>query len=88
MQVYRGHKGRVEMQVVANGEERARRVMSWVITRSTSFCPVIEAITPDLSRAGRRSFLGPGKITVPTWWWRRPVSTLCPTAAPPHRTAG
>lgn len=64
MQVYRGHKGRVEMRVVARGKSAHAASNHLGDNAIYKLLPVIDAISrlePDL---GNDPFLGPGKITV------------------------
>jgi len=64
MQVYRGHKGRVEMQVVAHG--RSAHAASNFLGDNAIYklVPVIEAISRMEPQFKNDPFLGPGRITV------------------------
>lgn len=64
MQVYRGHKGRVEMQVVAQG--RSAHAASNFLGDNAIYklLPVIEAISRLEPQFKNDPFLGPGRITV------------------------
>ena len=64
MQVYRGHKGRVEMQVVAQG--RSAHAASNFLGDNAIYklVPVIEAISRMEPQFRNDPFLGPGRITV------------------------
>lgn len=64
MQVYRGHKGRVEMQVVAKGKSAhaaSNHLGDNAIYKLTAVIDGIRALEPYL---GNHPFLGKGKITV------------------------
>ena len=64
MQVYRGHKGRVEMQVVAKGRSAHAASNELGDNAIYKLLPVIEAISRLEPELGDDPFLGPGKITV------------------------
>ncbi len=64
MQVYRGHKGRVEMKVVSKGKS-AHAASNHVGDNAIyKLLPVIEGISKLESQLGDHEFLGHGKITV------------------------
>ncbi len=64
MQVYRGHKGRVEMQVVARGKSAHAASNELGDNAIYKLLPVIEAISQLEPELGNDPFLGHGKITV------------------------
>lgn len=64
MQVYRGHKGRVEMQVVAKGRSAHAASNHLGDNAIYKLLPVIEAISELEPALGDDPFLGHGKITV------------------------
>ncbi len=64
MQVYRGHKGRVEMQVVARGKSAHAASNELGDNAIYKLLPVIEAISQLEPELGDDPFLGHGKITV------------------------
>ena len=64
MQVYRGHKGRVEMQVVARGKSAHAASNELGDNAIYKLLPVIDAISRLESELGDDPFLGHGKITV------------------------
>ena len=64
MQVYRGHKGRVEMQIVAKGRSAHAASNHLGDNAIYKVLPVIEAISKLEPELGDDPFLGHGKITV------------------------
>ncbi len=64
MQVYRGHKGRVEMQVVAKGRSAHAASNHLGDNAIYKLLPIIEAISHLEPQLGDDPFLGHGKITV------------------------
>ncbi len=64
MQVYRGHKGRVEMQIVAKGRSAHAASNHLGDNAIYKVLPVIEAISKLEPQLGDDPFLGHGKITV------------------------
>jgi putative selenium metabolism hydrolase len=64
MQVYRGHKGRVEMQVVAKGRSAHAASNHLGDNAIYKVLPIIEAISTLEPKLGDDPFLGHGKITV------------------------
>ncbi len=64
MQVYRGHKGRVEMQVVAKGKSAHAASNHLGDNAVYKMLPVIEGISKLEPELGDHPFLGHGKITV------------------------
>lgn len=64
MQVYRGHKGRVEMQVVAKGVSCHAASNFMGDNAIYKMLPVIEAISKLEPQLGDHPFLGHGRITV------------------------
>ncbi len=64
MQVYRGHKGRVEMKVVAKGKSAHAANNQVGDNPVYKVVPIIDAISRLEPELGDDPFLGPGKITV------------------------
>jgi putative selenium metabolism hydrolase len=64
MQVYRGHKGRVEMQVVAKGRSAHAASNHLGDNAIYKLLPIMEAISKLEPELGDHPFLGHGKITV------------------------
>ncbi len=64
MQVYRGHKGRVEMQIVAKGRSAHAASNHLGDNAIYKLLPVIEGISKLEPMLGDDPFLGHGKITV------------------------
>ena len=64
MQVYRGHKGRVEMQVVAAGRSAHAASNHLGDNAIYKVTPIIDAISRLEPQLGDDPFLGHGKITV------------------------
>jgi putative selenium metabolism hydrolase len=64
MQVYRGHKGRVEMQVVAKGRSAHAASNHLGDNAIYKVLPIVEAISTLEPKLGDDPFLGHGKITV------------------------
>jgi putative selenium metabolism hydrolase len=64
MQVYRGHKGRVEMQIVAKGRSAHAASNHLGDNAIYKLLPVIEGISKLEPQLGDDPFLGHGKITV------------------------
>src|SRR5258708_75868 len=64
MQVYRGHKGRVEMQIVATGKSAHAASNQLGDNAIYKLLPIIEKISAMEPELGDDSFLGHGKITV------------------------
>src|SRR5258707_11146726 len=64
MQVYRGHKGRVEMQIVASGKSAHAASNHLGDNAIYKLLPIIEKISKMEPELGDDPFLGHGKITV------------------------
>jgi len=64
MQVYRGHKGRVEMQIVAKGRSAHAASNHLGDNAIYKLLPIIEGISKLEPQLGDDPFLGHGKITV------------------------
>ncbi len=64
MQVYRGHKGRVEMQVVSKGRSAHAASNHLGDNAVYKILPIIEGISKLEPELGDHPFLGHGKITV------------------------
>jgi putative selenium metabolism hydrolase len=64
MQVYRGHKGRVEMKVVAKGKSAHAASNHLGDNAIYKVLPVIEGVSKLEPELGDHEFLGNGKITV------------------------
>lgn len=81
MQVYRGHKGRVEMQVVAKG--RSAHAASNFLGDNAIYklLPVIHAISKLEPELGDDPFLGHGRITVTDMHVKTPSINAVPDEA-------
>ncbi len=81
MQVYRGHKGRVEMQVVAKG--RSAHAASNFLGDNAIYklLPVIEKISKLEPELGDDPFLGHGRITVTDMHVKTPSINAVPDEA-------
>ncbi len=81
MQVYRGHKGRVEMQVVAKG--RSAHAASNFLGDNAIYklLPIIEAISKVEPELGDDPFLGHGRITVTDMHVKTPSINAVPDEA-------
>jgi putative selenium metabolism hydrolase len=81
MQVYRGHKGRVEMQVVAKGKS-AHAASNFLGDNAIyKLLPVIEAISRLEPELGDDPFLGHGRITVTDMHVKTPSINAVPDEA-------
>lgn len=81
MQVYRGHKGRVEMQVVAKGKS-AHAASNYLGDNAIyKLLPVIEAISKLEPELGDDPFLGHGRITVTDMHVKTPSINAVPDEA-------
>jgi putative selenium metabolism hydrolase len=81
MQVYRGHKGRVEMQVVAKGKS-AHAASNYLGDNAIyKLLPVIDAISKLEPELGDDPFLGHGRITVSDMRVRTPSINAVPDEA-------
>lgn len=81
MQVYRGHKGRVEMQVVAKGKS-AHAASNFLGDNAIyKLLPVIEAISKLEPELGDDPFLGHGRITVTDMRVKTPSINAVPDEA-------
>ncbi|MBE2182310.1 MAG: YgeY family selenium metabolism-linked hydrolase [Anaerolineae bacterium] len=81
MQVYRGHKGRVEMQVVAKGKS-AHAASNFLGDNAIyKLLPVIEAISKLEPELGDHEFLGHGRITVTDMHVKTPSINAVPDEA-------
>jgi putative selenium metabolism hydrolase len=78
MQVYRGHKGRVEMKVVAKGRSAHAASNHLGDNAIYKMLPVIEAISELEPELGDHPFLGHGKITVTDMEVRTPSINAVP----------
>lgn len=81
MQIYRGHKGRVEMQVVAQG--RSAHAASNFLGDNAIYklLPIIEAISRMEPQFKNDAFLGPGRITVTDMKVQTPSINAVPNEA-------
>jgi putative selenium metabolism hydrolase len=81
MQVYRGHKGRVEMQVVAKG--RSAHAASNFLGDNAIYklLPIIDAISKLEPELGDDPFLGHGRITVTDMRVKTPSINAVPDEA-------
>jgi putative selenium metabolism hydrolase len=81
MQVYRGHKGRVEMQVVAKGKS-AHAASNFLGDNAIyKLLPVIDAISQLEPELGDDPFLGHGRITVTDMHVKTPSINAVPDEA-------
>ncbi|MEZ4666739.1 MAG: YgeY family selenium metabolism-linked hydrolase [Anaerolineae bacterium] len=81
MQVYRGHKGRVEMQVVAQGKS-AHAASNFLGDNAIyKLMPVIDAISKLEPELGDDPFLGHGRITVTDMHVKTPSINAVPNEA-------
>lgn len=81
MQVYRGHKGRVEMQVVAKGKS-AHAASNFLGDNAIyKLLPVIDAISKLEPELGDHPFLGHGRITVTDMHVKTPSINAVPDEA-------
>jgi putative selenium metabolism hydrolase len=81
MQVYRGHKGRVEMQVVAKGKS-AHAASNFLGDNAIyKLLPIIEAISRLEPELGDDPFLGHGRITVTDLHVKTPSINAVPDEA-------
>lgn len=81
MQVYRGHKGRVEMQVVAAGKSAHAASNHLGDNAIYKLAPVIQAISRLEPELGDDPFLGHGKITVTDMHVETPSINAVPNQA-------
>jgi putative selenium metabolism hydrolase len=81
MQVYRGHKGRVELQVVAKGKS-AHAASNFLGDNAIyKLMPVIDAISKVEPELGDDPFLGHGRITVTDMHVKTPSINAVPDEA-------
>lgn len=81
MQVYRGHKGRVEMQVVARGKS-AHAASNFLGDNAIyKLLPIIDAISKLELELGDDPFLGHGRITVTDMTVKTPSINAVPNEA-------
>lgn len=81
MQVYRGHKGRVELKVVAKGKSAHAASNQLGDNAIYKLLPVIEAIRDLEPKLGDHPFLGHGKITVSDMMVKTPSLNAVPDEA-------
>ncbi len=81
MQVYRGHKGRVEMQIAATGKSAHAASNHLGDNAIYKMLPIIEAISMMESQLGDDPFLGHGKITVTDMHVQTPSINAVPDRA-------
>jgi putative selenium metabolism hydrolase len=81
MQVYRGHKGRVEVQVVAKGKS-AHAASNFLGDNAIyKLLPIIDAISRLEPELGDHDFLGHGRITVTDMHVKTPSINAVPDEA-------
>lgn len=81
MQIYRGHKGRVEMQVVAKGKS-AHAASNYLGDNAIyKLLPIIDAISKLEPELGDHPFLGHGRITVSDLHVKTPSINAVPDEA-------
>ena len=81
MQVYRGHKGRVELQVVASGKSAHAASNQLGDNAIYKLVPIIDAISRLEPALGDDAFLGHGKITVTDMHVETPSINAVPNQA-------
>mgnify|MGYP002336234988 FL=1 len=81
MQVYRGHKGRVEMQVVAKGRSAHAASNFMGDNAIYKILPIIDAISKLEPELGDDPFLGHGRITVTDMQVKTPSINAVPNEA-------
>ncbi len=81
MQIYRGHKGRVEMKVVAKGRSAHAASNELGDNAIYKLLPIIAGIRDLGPKLGRHPFLGEGKITVTDMKVRTPSINAVPDEA-------
>jgi putative selenium metabolism hydrolase len=81
MQVYRGHKGRVEMKVTARGRSAHAASNHLGDNAIYKLLPVIEGISKLEPKLGDHEFLGHGKITVSDMHVQTPSINAVPDEA-------
>ncbi len=81
MQVYRGHKGRVEMRVVAKGKSAHAASNHLGINAIYLLLPVIAGVRDMEPQLGDHPFLGHGKITVTDMHVKTPSINAVPDEA-------
>jgi putative selenium metabolism hydrolase len=81
MQVYRGHKGRVEMQVVARGKSAHAASNFMGDNAIYKILPIIDAISKLEPELGDDPFLGHGRITVTDMQVQTPSINAVPNEA-------
>ena len=81
MQVYRGHKGRVEMQIISNGKSAHAASNHLGDNAIYKLLPIIEKISAMEPELGDDPFLGHGKITVTDMHVQTPSINAVPDQA-------
>ena len=81
MQVYRGHKGRVEMKVTAKGKSAHAASNQLGDNAIYKLLPIIEGISQLEPQLGDHPFLGHGKITVSDMQVKTPSINAVPDEA-------
>jgi putative selenium metabolism hydrolase len=81
MQVYRGHKGRVEMQVIARGKSAHAASNFMGDNAIYKILPIIDAISKLEPELGDDPFLGHGRITVTDMQVQTPSINAVPNEA-------
>jgi len=81
MQVYRGHKGRVEMQIVSKGKSAHAASNHLGDNAIYKLLPIIDAIDKMEPQLGDDPFLGHGKITVTDMKVKTPSINAVPDEA-------
>ncbi len=81
MQIYRGHKGRVEFKIVAKGKS-AHAASNYLGDNAIyKLLPIIERISHIEPELGWHEFLGPGRITVTDMTVKTPSINAVPDEA-------
>jgi putative selenium metabolism hydrolase len=81
MQVYRGHKGRLELKITAKGRSAHAAANQLGDNAIYKLLPIIEAISQLEPQLGDHPFLGHGKITVSDMSVRTPSINAVPDEA-------
>jgi putative selenium metabolism hydrolase len=81
MQVYRGHKGRVEMKITAKGKSAHAASNFLGDNPIYKLLPIIDAISKMQPQLGDDPFLGPGRITVTDMHVETPSINAVPAEA-------
>ncbi|MFV9502992.1 MAG: YgeY family selenium metabolism-linked hydrolase [Oscillochloridaceae bacterium umkhey_bin13] len=81
MQIYRGHKGRLELKITAKGKSAHAASNHLGDNAIYKLLPIITAISQLEPQLGNHPFLGPGKITVSDMQVKTPSLNAVPDEA-------